>query len=368
MPKRNYFFVRLLVVFVVHLIFKVFDLSFTSALEPSLRSLGFSIFFMIYWMGVWEVARWIYRKQMGNWIGKPKQYGKLTLVSTVILIFAVLTILIYNYWYLLSDYFIFGNTWNDIAVLNPEIMGDFTILKSLRINPELFYGLFLFIILAYGVIIFIELFNHVKEMEVSTALLQHENTHAKYQALKNQIDPHFFFNSLSVLSSLVHEDPGLSSTYISHLSKLYRNILESDTDRLITLQEELAILESYTFLLRIRFHEAFQLHIELSEASKNQVRVVPHVMQMLIENALKHNSFSADEPIDIYITENSDSLIVRNALRAKRLLQRSTHVGLSNIKNRYAIASESEVEVSTENGEFIVKLPKITHEYSDNRR
>ncbi|MBT3244918.1 MAG: sensor histidine kinase [Bacteroidetes bacterium] len=363
MNKKQYLLIRFLMVFMIHVIFKLFDLSFSSFLEISWRSLTFSIFFLSYWMIAWEIASRIYQRGMGNWIGLKEKYGRLFWISILEMLFAVVMSILFNYLYQIGDWFIFNNSWTDVAVLNPELVGDFHLLKEINVNPELLYGLLIFFILIYSSIIFIDLFRHVKEMEVSTAILKHENTQAKYQALKNQIDPHFFFNSLSVLSSLIYESADESARYISHLSKLYRSILESGSGQFISLRQELEVLDSYLFLLRIRFNEAFKVNILLSDDTLNKTVIIPHTLQMLIENAVKHNALTTEQPLIIRIEEDESSIVIRNNIRPKRLLEPKSGIGLVNINMRYNMATNQKVEISNKNKEFKVKLPKINHEH-----
>lgn len=364
MRKNNYLLIRFLVVFVTHVIFKLFDLTFSSIFEISWRSLVFSIFFIAYWMIVWEFARRLYVRGMGHWIGLKEKYGRLIWISTIEILYAAFVSVLFNYIYQIGDWFIFKEIWTDVSMLNPDLVGDFHFLKDLRINPELFYALFFFFLMIYGLIIFIDLFRHMKEMEVSSAILKHENTQAKYLALKNQIDPHFFFNSLSVLSSLIYENQDESVSYVSHLSKLYRSILEVGSGQFIALQKELEVLDSYLFLLRIRFNEAFQVDNLLSDETISTRVIIPHTLQMLIENAVKHNALTLEKPLLIRIEEDENNIIVSNNIQAKRLLEPQTKIGLKNIIKRYQMASNREVRVIHTDKEFIVKLPKIDHEHS----
>jgi len=362
MKKLHYLLLRLLVVFLIHIVIKLFDLSFTSVLELSWRSLVFSVFFIVYWMLAWELAGRIYEHGMGKWIGLKKKYGRLAWISLVELLLGIVLSILFNYLYQLGDSALFNISWNDVVMLNPELVGEFNLLKELSINPELFYGLLSLFILVYSSVIFIDLFRHVKEMEVSTALLKHQNTQAKYQALKNQIDPHFFFNSLSVLSSLIYENTEVSAQYISHLSKFYRKLLEADSGQFTPLRKELGELDSYLFLLRIRFNEALKVNISLLDETMANSLIIPHTLQMLVENAVKHNAFTVDQPLVVKIEEDSTSIVVRNNRRAKRLLESGTRIGLNNISKRYQITTNREVEIIESQKEFIVKLPKINNE------
>jgi LytS/YehU family sensor histidine kinase len=200
---------------------------------------------------------------------------------------------------------------------------------------------------------------NVKELEVIAAQQKKESITAQYTALKNQIDPHFFFNSLSVLSSLIYESTELSAEYISHLSKHYRYILEMHSDNVVTVDKELEYLDSYFFLLKIRHEDYIGLSIDLSEHTKSKCKILPHSLQMLVENAVKHNVFRKDTPLIVEILEDEDHIIVRNNLNKRRLLHESTGVGLQNIRKRYAIESNKDIIIEESDDYFVVKLPKL---------
>jgi len=194
---------------------------------------------------------------------------------------------------------------------------------------------------------------------VISAQQKKESIAARYSALKNQIDPHFFFNSLSILSSLIYESTELSATYISHLSKHYRYILEMNSDSLVTVGKELEHLDSYFFLIRIRHQDYIGLSVELSERTKSKCKILPHSLIMLVENAVKHNIFKKDNQLIIEILEDDDFIVVRNNINKRRLLNESTGIGLQNISKRYAIESNQDVLIEESDNYFVVKLPKI---------
>jgi LytS/YehU family sensor histidine kinase len=201
---------------------------------------------------------------------------------------------------------------------------------------------------------------NVKEMEMIAARQKKESIAARYAALKNQIDPHFFFNNLSVLSSLIYESTELSADYISHLSKHYRYILETNTDSLVTIGKELEYLYSYFFLIKIRHQDCITLSVTLSDHTKSKSKILPHSLLMLAENAVKHNSFTKDNQLVIEILEDNEYIVVRNNMNKRKLLQESTGIGLQNMRNRYVIESSKEVIIEESSNSFLVKLPKIT--------
>jgi len=182
---------------------------------------------------------------------------------------------------------------------------------------------------------------------------------ARFESLKNQIDPHFLFNSLNVLSSLIEENPDNAQRFTTSLSKIYRYVLEQKDKELVTVQEELAFAKTYMNLLKMRFENSitFELpeNIELEEA-----KVVPLSLQLLLENTIKHNVVSENKPLHIKIYFKDNYLVVENNLQKKEVLQDRKGVGLQNIVSRYAILSERKVLIDENNDSFAVYLPILT--------
>jgi hypothetical protein len=182
---------------------------------------------------------------------------------------------------------------------------------------------------------------------------------ARFESLKNQIDPHFLFNSLNVLSSLIEENPDNAQRFTTSLSKIYRYVLEQKDKELVTVQEELAFAKTYMNLLKMRFENSitFELpeNIELEEA-----KVVPLSLQLLLENTIKHNVVSENKPLHIKIYFKNNYLVVENNLQKKEVLQDRKGVGLQNIVSRYAILSERKVLIHENNDSFAVYLPILT--------
>lgn len=177
--------------------------------------------------------------------------------------------------------------------------------------------------------------------------------------LKTQINPHFLFNSLSILSSLVHYDAELSEKFIQQLSRSYRYILEQRDQSLVSLRTELEFIEAYSFLLKIRFENKFDIKYELPEHALDQYKIAPLTLQLLIENAVKHNRMSAKEPLIIRVNLQDGMLQVKNRMQARSTSTPSTGLGLENIRNSYALLSDRPVWAGEREGEFIVKVPLI---------
>lgn len=354
------FFLRLAVIVIFHLLFKQGDQTFSSAFEPSLRSLVFSLYFIIYWMLFWEACSFFYNKLIRNSQDKKKWYRRFSFVTTVLLLLVITGSMIFSWGYSLMDNLFGIAITEDVPFLNPDLFGSFDILKSININPELLFGFILFFILVYGTHIFITSVKNIKELEVAAARQKKESITAQYAALKNQVDPHFFFNSLSVLSSLIYENTDLSAEYISNLAKHYRYILETNTDNVVTVEKELEILDSYYFLIKIRYQDLINLLVKLSAQTRSSCKILPHSLLMLAENAVKHNVFTKDNLLAIEIFEDEEYIIVRNNISRRKLLQESTGIGLKNIRKRYALESKKEVLIEESVNYFVVKLPKIS--------
>lgn len=195
-----------------------------------------------------------------------------------------------------------------------------------------------------------------RQAAVDAERLQKENIAAQYQSLKSQINPHFLFNTLNVLTNVVYEDQDKAATFIKKLSEVYRYVLDTRDREVVPLEEELKFLSSYIYLQKIRFAEKLQLNIQLDDVKG---MAAPLVLQMLIENAIKHNIVSEENPLTIRIYADDKFIVVENPIQ-KRLVsgEESTGIGLENICKRYEFLSSTKVEI-IQNEKFIVKLPII---------
>ncbi|GAB4492601.1 MAG: hypothetical protein OHK0019_14820 [Saprospiraceae bacterium] len=199
--------------------------------------------------------------------------------------------------------------------------------------------------------------DHMEDIQVKAEQLEKENLLSQFSALKSQVNPHFLFNSLSILSSLVKKDPDLSEQFIDQLSKAYRYILEQRETDVVPLATELEFLQSYTFLLQTRFKNKFEVKIELEKNIVETSKIPPLTLQILVENAVKHNRMSEREPLIIKIERDSELLTVRNKFRPRGEELNSTGVGLQNIINRYALLTDRPVWAGECDDEFVVKVP-----------
>lgn len=189
------------------------------------------------------------------------------------------------------------------------------------------------------------------------------NASAKFESLKNQIDPHFLFNSLNVLTSLIDENPEQAQKFTTSLSKIYRYVLEQKDKELVSLEEELAFATTYMKLLKMRFENS--IFYEVQEViSTPEAKVVPLSLQLLLENTIKHNVVSETKPLKISIYEEDGYLVVENNFQKKDVLQNRKGVGLQNIVDRYAIITDRNVYVEETKQHFKVKIPVLTKQIS----
>ncbi|WNM20330.1 2TM domain-containing protein [Flavobacterium capsici] len=196
--------------------------------------------------------------------------------------------------------------------------------------------------------------NKLKEQKVIAGTAS-----AKFESLKNQIDPHFLFNSLNVLSSLIEENPENAQKFTTSLSKIYRYVLEQKDKELVSVEEELSFAKTYMNLLKMRFENSISYEVP-TDFINPDAKVVPLSLQLLLENTIKHNIVSENKPLRIKIYIEDNYLIVENNLQKKEVLQERKGVGLQNIVNRYGLLSERKVLVEETADFFRIKIPILT--------
>ncbi|GAB4030103.1 sensor histidine kinase [Spirosoma gilvum] len=203
--------------------------------------------------------------------------------------------------------------------------------------------------------------HHREYLEADLALqkMQQEKTEMQMRALQSQINPHFLFNGLNTLSSLIDENPGQAGEFVDELSKVYRYLLRSNDSELTTLGVELSFIHSYFHLLKTRFGNSVRLEIDVHEAYKDSL-LPPLTLQLLVENAVKHNVVLHQTPLHIRIrTTDTQQLIVENTLQRKRIRVESNGVGLSNIADKYKLLHQSPPLIEEQDGWFQVTLPLL---------
>jgi LytS/YehU family sensor histidine kinase len=189
--------------------------------------------------------------------------------------------------------------------------------------------------------------------------LRKVNLQSQFESLKNQVSPHFLFNSLNSLSSLISRDSHKAEQYVGELSNVYQYLLQTNHHDLTTVASELAFIGSYFHLLTIRFGAAISLEVNVSDALLSR-QLPPLTLQLLVENAVKHNVVRISKPLKIEILSLEDGrLLVRNNLQRKNTPVASNHVGLSNIAAKYRLLAAQEIEVADTDGFFSVRVPLL---------
>ena len=189
--------------------------------------------------------------------------------------------------------------------------------------------------------------------------LERARAEAELEALKNQVDPHFIFNSLNTLSHLIEDKPEKAKLFNDNLAEIYRYILLNKARDLVLLEEEIEFVTHYFGLLRIRFEDAVQLFISVTEPECQQFLIPPISLQILVENAIKHNEFSDLNPLRIQISLNDEVLTVSNEIRRKQLRKPSSGIGLKNLDERYQLITANKMTIRERENEFIVVLPVL---------
>ncbi|HVO72945.1 MAG TPA: histidine kinase [Ignavibacteriaceae bacterium] len=185
--------------------------------------------------------------------------------------------------------------------------------------------------------------------------LREENLKYRYQTLKSQVNPHFLFNSFNTLSELIYSDPGKADNYLQKLSGIYRHVLENGEKDLISLDDELKFVRQYFDLQKERESDKISLSIDAEDVKG--YKIMPVSLQLLVENALKHNSMSYEKPLKIKITMQDDYIVVSNNIQRKNIFENSTRKGLQNLSERSKLILKKELIIIENNDMFIVKLP-----------
>lgn len=203
-----------------------------------------------------------------------------------------------------------------------------------------------------------------KERELDTKIveeLDRERVQAELDVLHNELDPHFIFNSLNTLNHLILTSPETAHLFNSRLAQVYKYVLVNKSKELVSLFKELEFIESYLFLLQVRHENKLSFEYDAKEATTRKVMMPPCALQTVVENAIKHNDFSAENPLKIKLTLNGEYLKVSNNKRPKPYLADSTRIGLRNLSSRYKILCNKSIVIENDGSHFLVKLPLISN-------
>jgi sensor histidine kinase YesM len=227
-------------------------------------------------------------------------------------------------------------------------------LRHNRISFVIFYACTVIILLVYHSITF---FKAWQATALNEERLKKESIAFQLQALRNQLDPHFLFNSLNTLTSLIEVDSAKAITFVKRLSDMFRYMLDRNSSELIDIRSELKFVEAYIYLQQMRYGDNLKVEIEVKDQT---FYVLPVSLQLLIENAIKHNEISGEFPLLVRMYDVDDFVVVCNRLQPKISGSSSGGIGLQNLKERYRFFTDKEVTINSAAGEFVVKLPKLS--------
>ncbi len=290
-------------------------------------------------MIIWEGNKTIDRKLniKYSWIESPQK--RLLLQSIAFTIFTSVSLFLLMY------------------TLHQMRFGDGRLIN--RKMEEIFFPALVFALALIAVYTSSQFFIAWKKSLIDIEKYKAETANAELKNLKSQINPHFLFNNLSVLTALVYQDQDKAAAFINELSKVYRYALDNKNDELVTLQEELNFLQHYIYLLKIRFENSIVFNININEDQK-QYYLPPMCLQMLVENAIQHNEASQAMPLQISIHAENNSLYIENILQARSDFSSSSKTGLKNIQSRFEFFTDAKVEILKTGKFFKVTLPLIT--------
>ena len=277
-----------------------------------------------------------------SWVEQTKTRAILGIVATILVNFILV---------------LFCNYINLIVIQKREFTGFFTgdmgFFNWLGINIALLISAILH---AKG---FIEEWKKSTRKEVVEQKLIARSANAQFESLKNQLDPHFLFNSLNVLSALIDENPNQAQHFTGTMSKIYRYVLEQKDKELVTVAEELDFAQTYCDLLETRFEDSVSFRFDVAEQDL-QSFVVPLSLQLLLENCIKHNFATSQNPLFVKIYSENGFLLIENNLQVREQVKESAGIGLSNIVQRYALLTSENVFIEKSADFFRVKIPILT--------
>ncbi|MCD1115452.1 2TM domain-containing protein [Chryseobacterium turcicum] len=231
--------------------------------------------------------------------------------------------------------------------------GKYNFINWFMINVALLISAFLH---AKG---FMEELKKSSKKEVVEQKLIAKSANAQFESLKNQLDPHFLFNSLNVLSSLIDENPSQAQKFTASMSKIYRYVLEQKDKELVTVEDEIEFAKIYCQLLKTRFEDSVNFEFNVKKEDMRRF-VVPLSLQLLLENSIKHNFATSSKPLLIKVFSENDTLCIENNLQVREQLKESAGIGLANIVQRYSLLTKKNVFIEKSEDYFKVKLPILS--------
>ena len=299
-----------------------------------------NLYFIATSFSIWMGSNWIHSKLRSYFRVGSNPFPKIASLCAICLLYGISigTISTMLWFYMSKDRF----NWNSL----------------LRFN----------IICALAIILFTLIYEILflnKERELDSKIvrqLDRERSRAELEALNNELDPHFIFNSLNTLNHLILNNPQQAYLFNNKLAQVYKYFLINKNNELISLSDELEFIDSYFFLLQMRHDDKLNLQTEFNKNNERLVMIPPLALQILVENAIKHNEFSHSDPLHIKIAMNHQYLKVSNNMKPKAYLVNSTGIGLKNLSSRYKILCNKDNIIENTDREFTVKLPLIKQE------
>ncbi|RAV98091.1 sensor histidine kinase [Pseudochryseolinea flava] len=289
-------------------------------------------FTAILWLLLWKGNSYLtdYVSSKISWLKTPMKRFIVGIVSTVVYTYAAISLMTFAYQFFSGYNFSRAGATSIMSII-------ITLIISLFMHCRAFL-------------------HHWRKTAIDAEKLQKESIAAKYESLKNQVNPHFLFNSFNALTNLVYEDQDKAAKFIKQLSNVYRYVLDTRDKELVSLEEEVGFLNAYMYLQKIRFGNKLQMDMQLTGVES---MVAPLVLQMLFENAIKHNIVSEENPLTIKVFAADQYLIVQNNIQLKTVLQEESNgIGLENICKRYEFLTDRKVIIE-QTETFTVKLPII---------
>ena len=274
-----------------------------------------------------------------DWEKNPKKRLWLGAIGSIVITFVVFAILRY-----FLTYYYTGRSVSEF--IEKEEVTPYVIALAITLIASLFIHAFYF-------------YRALQKKQVKEQKIIAGTASARFDALKNQLDPHFLFNSLNVLTSLIEEAPDQAQKFTTSLSKVYRYVLEQKNKDLVTVNDELDFARTYVRLLKMRFEDSIVFDIP-DRATDDDAKIIPLSLQLLLENAVKHNVVTSTRPLHIRVYEENGNLVVKNNLQEKQVVKKSSGVGLQNIQQRYHILSDRKVAIEKTAKDFSVSLPMLS--------
>ena len=237
-------------------------------------------------------------------------------------------------------------------IFRPPVSDDVNMAAAIFV-PNVILGFIVFTILEIQNIL-----EDNKELQINLAKAEKDRIASQLSALQQKVNPHFMFNSLAVLSELIHQDVDKADEFISEFSNVYRYVLDLNDEPVVTVKQELEFLKSYLFLQKIRFGENLKIEKKLDEKALNAF-IPPLSLQLLFENAIKHNQVSKTAPLSIFLKNDNGSLVVENSLNLRGDSVDSKGVGLKNLKEKYRLISEKQPEFFATDEAFVARIPLV---------